>query len=134
MKRAVWMVAVLVMLASSIYISAEPSEEAEIQAGKMEMMHGFISIMNEYLEVHAQWAELLDDAERSAIMVAERVVEVYEHKGDKSKSVPALEKMLQEVDSTRVKRAFLFKIAEIHKEAGNDKEAIAALEKILKTK
>ena len=81
----------LIITLSSTSVLAERQSHEEEEIGKIT---SFLGLMESYLDVSDKWVKMVSMEETTIYLVTERVVEIYEQRGDKAEAVPELRKIL----------------------------------------
>lgn len=109
-----------------------PVESRSDEFGELQKAQSFLGMLDKYLTVMGKWSQMLSKRETTALLVAERVVDIYEQKGSKTAAIPELRKMLEKYrDNAPIRHMLHFKISEIYKDSGQPDKALEELRAIV---
>ena len=121
---------VLISLVATPALAERQSQEGE----ELNTFKSFLGIMETYLNVAERYVKMVSAEETTIYIVVERMVEIYEAKGEKMNAIPELREILSRYgDNATIRNVIHFKIAEIYKETGQAGKALDELKMIAGT-
>lgn len=117
---------ILAMACTGVYA------EEQSEGNELATIQSFLKLMDNYLKVADKYVAMVSAEETTLYLVTEKVVEIYEAKGEKLKAVPELRKILAKYGhNPTVRNLVHFKIADIYKETGQATKALEELNAII---
>lgn len=121
---------IFLTLAGTPALAERQSREGE----ELSTFKSFLGIMDTYLNVAERYVKMVSAEETTIYIVVEKMVEIYEAKGEKMNAVPELREILNRYgDNPTIRNVVHFKIAEIYKDTGQAGKALEELKMIAGT-
>ena len=113
-------VAVTLLLAFAPFAHAQSAKD-------LDTMQTFLDIMTSYFNIIESTYDVSSDAEKAAIMQMQKIKEVYEDKGEKSRVTTVLREVLKQSHSPAIRNAAYMILGDTLKETGQADQAIELL-------
>ncbi len=113
-------------ITAAMLLIGAPQTHAQSQ-DDLALMQTFLDLMTDYYELIESTHDIASDSEKAAILQMTKIQEVYEERGDKSRSVVVFNKVLQDSKNQAIRNAAYLLLGELHKESGNTDDALELL-------